>query len=179
MFLNILCQCFYVCLSVCQCVCECWWLGLCDVWGGNWWIKAGKIYEEKLFKKNLNSETCSSLTLRGNWWIKADVRKSDVCEVAWETIRGVIRRSHVSTCLCPPDSRNKNNWGKYVIYLPPLDKKVLIIFTHYVQDIHCTIGHWSVLLLSKTLKTILVTVAILSNIIYVVFKRWLQSTNTL
>ena len=76
-----------------------------------------------------------------------------------------------------PDSRNKNNWGKYVIYLPPLDKGVLIILTHYVQDIQCSIGHWSVPLPSKTLKTVLVTVAIPLNITYVVFKRWLQSTN--
>ena len=78
-----------------------------------------------------------------------------------------------------PDSRNKNNWGKCVIYLPPLDKRVLIIFTHYVQDTHCTIGHQSVLLPSKTLKTILVTVAILLKITYVVFKRWLHYTITL
>ena len=64
-----------------------------------------------------------------------------------------------------------------MIYLPPLDKGVLIILTHYVQDIQCSIGHWSVPLPSKTLKTVLVTVAIPLNITYVVFKRWLQSTN--
>ena len=126
-FLNILCQCFYVCLSVCQCVCECWWLGLCDVWGGNWWIKAdvcvvARFMRKKYSKKFKLWKVFFAHCLMGNWWIKADVRKADVCEVAWETIRGVIRRSHVSTCLCPPDSRNKNNWGKYVIYLPPLDK---------------------------------------------------------
>ena len=59
----------------------------------------GKISEEKIFENIQNNfklwKVFFSHCLRGNWWIKADV-----C-VAWETIRGVIRRSHVSTCLCP------------------------------------------------------------------------------
>ena len=102
--LNILCQCFYVCVSVCQCVCVSVSVGdlacVRKLVNKSWCLCGGKIYVEKIFEniqKNLKLwKVFFSHCLRGNWWIKADV-----CVVAWETIRGVIRRSHVSTCLCP------------------------------------------------------------------------------